>query len=51
MDFAEGEEMRTEISAKFRHEKVADELDAAGLRLAEWWTDHDGDFALSLAMR
>ncbi len=51
VDFAEGEEMRTEVSAKFRHEKVADELDAAGLRLAEWWTDHDGDFALSLAMR
>ena len=51
VNFAEGEEMRTEVSAKFRHEKVADELDAAGLRLAEWWTDHDGDFALSLAMR
>ena len=51
VDFAEGEEMRTEVSAKFRHEKVADELGAAGLRLAEWWTDHDGDFALSLAVR
>ena len=51
VDFAEGEEMRTEVSAKFRHEKVADELGAAGLRLAEWWTDDDGDFALSLALR
>jgi L-histidine Nalpha-methyltransferase len=50
VDFAEGEEMRTEVSAKFRHEKVADELGAAGLRLAEWWTDDDGDFALSLAL-
>jgi len=51
VEFAEGEEMRTEVSAKFRHEKVADELGAAGLRLAEWWTDDDGDFALSLARR
>ena len=47
--FAEGEEMRTEISAKFRRERVAAELDAAGMRLVEWWTDPPGDFALSLA--
>ena len=50
MDFAAGEEMRTEISAKFRQETVAAELAAAGLRLAEWWTDEPGDFALSLAL-
>jgi len=49
VDFAEGEEMRTEISAKFREEKVATELAAAGLRLDRWWTDDAGDFALSLA--
>ena len=47
--FAEGEEMRTEISAKFRRERVAAELRTAGLTLEEWWTD--GDFALSLARR
>jgi L-histidine Nalpha-methyltransferase len=51
VDFAEGEEMRTEVSAKFRQDKVARELAAAGLRLAEWWTDEPGDFALSLAVR
>jgi L-histidine N-alpha-methyltransferase len=50
VDFAEGEEMRTEISAKFRQQQVADELSAAGLRLAHWWTDGPGDFALSLAL-
>ncbi len=49
VDFAAGEEMRTEISAKFREDKVAAELTAAGLRLAQWWTDEPGDFALSLA--
>ncbi len=49
VDFAEGEELRTEISAKFREQRVADELAAAGLDLAHWWTDEPGDFALSLA--
>jgi L-histidine N-alpha-methyltransferase len=47
--FAEGEEIRTEISAKFRPEGVAAELAAAGLVLTEWWTDPAGDFALSLS--
>ena len=46
VDFAAGEEMRTEISAKFREDEVAAELTAAGLRLAQWWTDEPGDFAL-----
>jgi L-histidine N-alpha-methyltransferase len=46
--FAEGEEMRTEVSAKFTRRRIANELRAAGLELAEWWTDPDGDFALSL---
>jgi L-histidine N-alpha-methyltransferase len=41
--------MRTEISAKFRRDRVAAELSAAGLSLSQWWTDPDGDFALSLA--
>jgi L-histidine Nalpha-methyltransferase len=47
--FAEGEELRTEISAKFRREGVAAELAAAGLVMTRWWTDPDGDFGLSLA--
>ena len=49
VDFAAGEEMRTEISAKFREPKVAAEVTAAGLRLDSFWTDAPGDFALSLA--
>jgi L-histidine N-alpha-methyltransferase len=49
--FTAGEEMRTEISAKFRRETVARELDTAGFELAEWWTDPAEDFALSLARR
>ena len=48
VEFADGEEMRTEISAKFRRERVEAELAAAGLALAAWWTDPGGDFALSL---
>lgn len=48
--FAAGEEMRTEISAKFRRERVETELATAGLRVLRWWTDHDGDFAVSLSV-
>ncbi|MFF9687135.1 L-histidine N(alpha)-methyltransferase [Streptomyces sp. NPDC014623] len=47
--FEQGEELRTEVSAKFREERVRDELAAAGLRLDQWWTDAAGRFALSLA--
>jgi L-histidine N-alpha-methyltransferase len=49
--FDAGEEMRTEISAKFRPERIADELAAAGFDLAQWWTDPAGDFGLSLSFR
>jgi L-histidine N-alpha-methyltransferase len=48
--FARGEELRTEISAKFRRRTVEHELAAAGLRLTDWWTDPAGDFALSLSV-
>ena len=51
VEFADGEEMRTEISAKFRRDRVEDELAAAGLALARWWTDEHGDFALSLSFK
>ena len=47
--FADGEELRTEISAKFRRAGIEAELAAAGLQLTEWWTDPAGDFALSLS--
>jgi L-histidine Nalpha-methyltransferase len=50
VEFAVGEEMRTEISAKFRRAGVEAELAAAGLAMTEWWTDPAGDFALSLSV-
>jgi L-histidine N-alpha-methyltransferase len=50
VDFASGEEMRTEISAKFRRSGVAAELSAAGLELRSWWTDPAGQFGLSLSV-
>jgi L-histidine Nalpha-methyltransferase len=49
VSFAAGEELRTEISAKFRREKIEAELAAAGLRALRFWTDPDGDFGLILA--
>ena len=47
--FAEGEEMRTEISAKFRRERVESELETAGFEMVRWWTDAAGDFGSSLS--
>ncbi|MFJ6726179.1 L-histidine N(alpha)-methyltransferase [Streptomyces sp. NPDC091281] len=49
VDFAAGEELRTEISAKFREEGVRTELATAGLALTHWWTDRADRFALSLS--
>ncbi|WP_289008076.1 L-histidine N(alpha)-methyltransferase [uncultured Thermomonospora sp.] len=49
VEFAAGEQMRTEISAKFRPERLEAELNAAGLALEALWTDEHGDFSLSLA--
>lgn len=47
--FADGEEMRTEVSAKFHRAGVEAELAEAGLEVRRWWTDPDGDFAVSLS--
>jgi len=47
--FEAGEEIRTEISAKFRRKGVERELATAGFGLDSWWTDPEGRFALSLA--
>ena len=49
--FVAGEEIRTEISAKFAPAQVRDELETAGLDPVGWWTDPAGDFAVSLAVR
>jgi L-histidine Nalpha-methyltransferase len=51
VDFAAGEEMRTEISAKFREDGVRTELSAAGFDVQSWWTDPEGRFAVFLAQR
>jgi len=51
VSFAAGEEMRTEISAKFRPEGVRAELAAAGLETVRFWTDPASDFGLTLARR
>ena len=51
VDFADGEEMLTEVSCKFRPEGVAAELADAGLRRTHWWTDQAGDFGLSLSTK
>ncbi|WP_320777754.1 L-histidine N(alpha)-methyltransferase [Streptomyces sp. CRN 30] len=50
VDFAAGEELRTEVSAKFRRGGVRAELAAADLRLRHWWTDREARFALSLSV-
>jgi L-histidine N-alpha-methyltransferase len=49
VDFAAGEELRTEISAKFQPETVRAMLTEAGFDLVRWWADADRRFALSLA--
>jgi L-histidine N-alpha-methyltransferase len=45
--FERGEWIRTEISAKFRRERVEREMATAGLQLTDWWTDGAGDFAVA----
>jgi L-histidine Nalpha-methyltransferase len=47
--FAAGEDLRTEISAKFRPDKLEEELTAAGLQTIRFWTDPGNDFGLTLA--
>ena len=49
VSFGAGEELRTEISAKFRRERIDAELAAAGMRAVQFWTDQGGDFGLTLA--
>ncbi len=50
VEFADGEEMRTEISAKFRASGLAMELERAGFSVARWWTDAENRFGLALAI-
>jgi dimethylhistidine N-methyltransferase len=45
---AAGEEIRTEISAKFTRERLTTELTSAGFAGRGWWTDPAGLFSVSL---
>jgi L-histidine N-alpha-methyltransferase len=47
--FAAGEELRTEISAKFTRERITGDLEAAGLELERWLTDPGDLFAVSVS--
>jgi L-histidine Nalpha-methyltransferase len=49
VEFAAGEEVRTEVSAKFRLAGLAAELRAAGFAPVRRWTDPDARFTLVLA--
>ena len=49
IEFAAGEEVRTEISAKFTRTRIDADFAAAGLALDRWYTDEDEHYALSLA--
>ncbi len=49
VEFAAGEQMCTEVSAKFRRSTVQDMLGAAGFTITRTWSDPDDRFALTLA--
>jgi L-histidine N-alpha-methyltransferase len=51
VDLADGEEIRTEVSAKFHLDRIGDEMHGAGLEPVASWTDPAGDFGLTLARR
>lgn len=51
LDLASGEEIRVEISTKFRISTIAAELETAGFGITRVWTDEDADFALTLATK
>ncbi len=48
LELAAGEEIRTEISAKFTRSRLEAEFSAAGFAPGGWWTDPDELFSLSL---
>jgi L-histidine Nalpha-methyltransferase len=50
-ELAEGEEVLTETSAKFRLDGLREELAAAAFEVEQVWTDDAGDFSLTLARR
>ncbi len=59
VEFTEGEEMRVEISTKFRESRLRDELEEAGFSVEDFWRSGssadghlvEGDFGLALCRR
>jgi L-histidine Nalpha-methyltransferase len=51
VEFAAGEELRTEISAKFTRDRLDRDYAAAGLQLSGWYSDPEELFAVTLARR
>lgn len=49
LEFAAGDEIRTETSRKFTREGFAADLRVSGFELRDWYTDRNGWFALALA--
>ncbi len=49
LDLTSGEEIRVEISTKFRLPAVAEDLAAAGFVVTDTWTDPAQDYALTLS--
>jgi L-histidine Nalpha-methyltransferase len=48
---AENEQLRVEVSTKFRRDRLEAEARDAGLGVEAWWTDEAGDFAVALMTR
>jgi L-histidine N-alpha-methyltransferase len=51
VEIAAGEELRVEISAKFRPDRFVEELAELGFGARAVWHDHAAEFALVLAER
>jgi dimethylhistidine N-methyltransferase len=49
VDLAAGEDVRTELSCKFRRTSLTEELAAGGFEVSRWWTDRADRFAVLLA--
>ncbi|MCX6390356.1 MAG: L-histidine N(alpha)-methyltransferase [Solirubrobacterales bacterium] len=48
-EFAAGEEILTETSAKFTRQSVSDDLTSAGMEICGWFEDSESRFALAVA--
>lgn len=50
LDLAMGEDLRTELSCKFRRDTLTAELKTGGFTVRYWWTDPATRFALVMAV-